>query len=154
MKRTISILTAAVMAMWTGVAAQRDNSMSQEPKKDGMTMMAGMDTTYTGCLEMPGDGRFTLARAVAETHMTTGSMKGSSATQKDMAMTTTTLMLSSTTVNLVKHVGRRVSVSGSLMPAMMPAGAGAMPNEPATFTVKSLKTVSGSCRAPARRSLR
>jgi hypothetical protein len=69
-------------------------------------------------------------------------------------MTTTTLMLSSTTVNLVKHVGRRVSVSGSLMPAMMPAGAGAMPNEPATFTVKSLKTVSGSCRAPARRSLR
>jgi|KBSSwiStaDraftv2_1062776.scaffolds.fasta_scaffold214630_3 hypothetical protein len=154
MKRTISILTAAVMAMWTGVAAQRDSSMSQEPKKDGMTMMAGMDTSYTGCLEMPGDGRFTLARAVAETHMTTGSMKGSSATQKDMAMTTTTLMLSSTTVNLVKHVGRRVSVSGSLMPAMMPAGAGAMPNEPATFTVKSLKTVSGSCRAPARRSLR
>jgi hypothetical protein len=153
MKRTISILTAAVMAMWTGVAAQRDSSMSQEPKKDGMTMMAGMDTTYTGCLEMPGDGRFTLARAVAETHMT-GSMKGSSAKQKDMAMATTTLMLSSTTVNLVKHVGRRVSVSGSLMPAMMPAGASAMPNEPATFTVKSLKTVSGSCRAPARRSVR
>jgi len=154
MKRMISILAAAIMAMWTGVAAQRDSSMSQEPKKDGMTMTNGMDSTYTGCLEMAADGRFTLARAVAETRMTTESMKGSSAKQKDMALTTTTLMLSSTTVNLVKHVGRRVSVSGSLMPAMMPAGTSAMPNAPATFTVTSLKTVSGSCRAPARRSLR
>lgn len=81
MKWMMSILAAAVMTTWTGVAAQSGSSMSQDKKMDGSAKMAGMDATYTGCIEAAGAG-------------------------KDN---------------------------------------GAMAKEPAAFTVKSLRTVSGSC---------
>jgi hypothetical protein len=74
-------------------------------------------------------------------------------TKKEMAMDTmkkdsmmsTTLTLSSTTVEFSKHVGQKVSVTGSLAPKMGSMDQGAMAKEPAALTVKSLKTISGSC---------
>ena len=154
MKWMMSVLAAAVMTTWTGVAAQSGSSMSQDKKMDGSAKMGGMDTTYTGCIETAGAGKFTLAHAVAATDAMVGanSMKEPSP-KKEMAMDTmkkdpmmsTTLTLSSTAVDLSKHVGQKVSVTGSPAPKMAPMDKGAMANEPAAFTVKSLRTVSGSC---------
>ena len=153
MKWTMSVLAAAVMTTWTGVAAQSGSSMSQDKKMDGSAKMGGMDATYTGCIEAAGAGRFTLAHAVAATDaMGANSMKEPS-TKKEMAMETmkkdsmmsTTLMLSSTAVDLGKHVGQKVSITGSVAPKMATMDKGSMAKEPAAFTVESLRTISGSC---------
>jgi hypothetical protein len=92
-----------------------------------------------------------LAHAIVATDaMGANSMKEPS-TKKEMAMDTmkkdsmmsTTLTLSSTAVDLSKHVGQQVSVTGSLEPKMDSMDQGT--KEPAAFTVKSLGTASGSC---------
>jgi ABC-type iron transport system FetAB permease component len=154
MKWMMSILAAAFMTAWAGVAAQSGSSMNQDKKMDGMAKMDAMAATYTGCIEAAGANRFKLAHAVAATGgMAADSMTESSMKKNDMAMDTmktqsmtpTTLALSSTTVDLSKHVGHKVSVTGSLAPQMASMDKGAMAKEPAAFTVKSLKTVSGSC---------
>jgi hypothetical protein len=154
MKWMMSILAAAFMTAWAGVAAQSGSSMNQDKKMDGMAKMDAMDATYTGCIEAVGANRFKLAHAVAATAgMAADSMKESSMKNKDRAMdtmktpsmTSTTLALSSTTLDLSKHVGHKVSVSGSLASQMASMDKGAMAKEPAAFTVRSLKTVSGSC---------
>lgn len=154
MKWTMSILAAAFMTAWAGVAAQSGSSMNQDKKMDSMAKMGGMDVTYTGCIEAAGAGKFTLAHAVAATsRMPDESMTESSMKKNEMAMDTmkkdnmmsTTLALSSTTVDLSKRVGQKVSVTGSLASKMGPTDKGAMAKEPAAFTVKSLRTVSGSC---------
>ena len=154
MKWMMSILAAAFMTTWAGVAAQSGSSMNQDKKMDGMAKIGGMDVTYTGCLEAAGAGKFTLAHAVAVTgRMAADSMKEPSMKKNEMTMDTTkkdnmmssTLTLSSTAVDLSKHLGQKVSVTGSLAPQMTSMDKGAMAKEPAAFTVKSLKTVSGSC---------
>jgi hypothetical protein len=153
MKWMMSILAAAVMTTWMGVAAQSGGPMSQDKNTDGGAKMGGMDATCTGCVEAAGAGKFTLAHAVAATDaMGANSMKEAS-TKKEMAMDTmkkdsmmsTTLTLSSTAVDLSKHVGQKVSVTGSAAPKMAPMDKGTMAKEPAAFNVKSLRTVSGSC---------
>ena len=154
MKWMMSILAAVIMATWTGTAAQSGSAMSQDTKMDSMAKMGGMDATYSGCVEATAPGTFTLVHAVAENgSMAAESMKEPSMKQNEMAMKTmekdnmmsTTLTLSSTAVDLSKHLGQKVSVTGSLTPQMAPMDKGAMAKEPAAFTVKSLKTVSGSC---------
>ena len=151
MKWMISILAAALMTTWMGVAAQSGTAMSQDKKMDAVAKMGGMDATYTGCIEAAGAGKFTLAHAIVATDaMGANSMKEPS-TKKEMAMDTmkkdsmmsSTLTLSSTAVDLSKHVGQQVSVTGSLEPTMRSMDQG--PKEPAAFTVKSLRTASGSC---------
>jgi ABC-type iron transport system FetAB permease component len=154
MKWMMSILTAAFMTTGAGVAAQSGSSMNQDKKMDGMAKMAGMDATYTGCIEAAGSGKFTLAHAVAATGgMAADSMKEPSMKKNEMAtatmkkdtMMSSTLTLSSTTVDLSKHVGQKVSVTGSLAPTMTSMDKGATAKEPAGFTVNSLNRVSGSC---------
>ena len=154
MKWMMSILAAAVMTTWTGVAAQSGSSMSQDRKMDGSAKMGGMDATYTGCIEAAGAGKFTLAHAVpATSHMAADSMKEPPMKKNELAMDTmkkdsmmsTMLTLSSTAVDLGKHVGQKVSVTGSPAPKMGPMDKGAMAKEPTAFIVKSLRTVSGSC---------
>ena len=154
MKWMMSILAAAVMTTWTGIAAQSGSSMSQDRKMDGSAKMGAMDATYTGCIEAAGAGKFTLAHAVAATsHMAADSMKEPPMKKNELAMDTmkkdsmmsTMLTLSSTAVDLSKHVGRKVSVTGSLAPQMASMDKGAMAKEPAGFTVKSLKRVPGAC---------
>jgi hypothetical protein len=136
-----------------GVAAQSGTAMNQDEKMDGGAKMGGMDATYMGCIETAGAGKFTLAHAVAATEtMGANSMKEPS-TKKEMPMDTmkkdsmmsTTLTLSSTAVDLSKHVGQKVSVTGSPAPKMAPMDKGTMAKEAVAFTVKSLRTVSESC---------
>jgi hypothetical protein len=155
MKWMMSILAAAVLTTWTGVAAEPVSSMSQDKETDGTAKMGGMDATYTGCIEAAGAGKFTLAHAaVAPTGDMGANSRKEPSTKNGMAMDTmkkdsamsTTLTLSSTTVDLGRHVGRKVSVTGSLAAKMDPVDKGsAMAKGPAVFTVKSLRTVSGSC---------
>lgn len=154
MKWTMPILAAAFMTAWAGVAAQSSSSMNQDKKLDDSAKMDGMDVTYTGCIEAAGAGKFTLAHAVAATsHMAADTLKEPPMKKNEMAMDTTKkdrimstmLTLSSTAVDLGKHVGQKVSVTGSPAPKMASMDKGAMAKEPAAFTVKSLRTVSGSC---------
>jgi hypothetical protein len=150
MKWMMSILAAAAMTTWMGVAAQSGTAMSQDKTKD--REMGGMDAAYTGCIETAGPGKFTLAHAIATDAMGASMMKEPSTkgemavdTMKKDSMMSTTLTLSSTAVDLSKHVGQKVSVTGSAAPKMTPMDKGAMATEPAAFTVKSLRTVSGTC---------
>jgi hypothetical protein len=153
MKWMMSILAVAVMTTWMGVAAQSDTAMSQDKKMDAGAKMGRIDATYMGCIEAAGVGKFTLAHAVAATDATGANSMKEPSTKKEMAMDTmktdstmsTTLTLSSTAVDLSKHVGQKMSVTGSAAPKMAPMDKGTMAKEPATFTVKSLRTVSGSC---------
>jgi hypothetical protein len=153
MKWTMSILAAAFMTTWAGAVAQSGSSMNQDKTMDGMAKMGGMDVTYTGCLEAAGTGKFTLTHAVAATgSMAAASMKEPSmkkqmakGTMKNDTMSSTALTLSSTAVNLSKHLGQKVSVTGSLAPQMASMDKGAAAKEPPALTVKTLKTVSRSC---------
>jgi hypothetical protein len=152
MKWMMSILAAALMTTWMGVAAQSGTAMSQDKKMAGDAQMGVMETTYTGCIEA-GAGKFTLAHAVAATDAIGANSMKELSTKKEMAVDTmkkdsrmsTTLTLSSTAVDLSKHVGQKVSVTGSAAPKMTPMDKGTMAKEPAVFTVKSLRTASGSC---------
>jgi hypothetical protein len=154
MKWMMSILAAVLVTAWVAIAAQSGGSMNQDKNMDGQAKMGGMEVTYTGCIEAAGAGKFALAHAVEATdRMAAKSMKEPSTKKNEMAtdtmkndnMMSTTLALSSTAIDLSKHLGQKVSVTGSLAPQMTSVGKGTMAKEPAAFTAKSLKAVSGSC---------
>ena len=137
MKWMISTLAVAVMTTWMGVAAQSATAMSQDKKMDGVAKMGRIDATYTGCIEATGVGKFTLAHAVAATEAAGANSMKEPSTKKEMAMDTmkedsmmsTTLTLSSTAVDLSKHIGQKVSVTGSAAPKMAPMDKGTMAKE-------------------------
>jgi len=113
--------------------------------QDKMDKMGGMKpaASYTGCVERSQDGAFTLAHATASTAMRKDSMAKDSMAKDSMAHDSMmkdgmapSLGLSSTSVDLGKHVGHKVTVKGVAGDTM-----GGM----ATFTVKSIKMVGSSC---------
>jgi len=128
--------------------------------QDKMMPSAKMDhemawKTYSGCVERSSDGAFTLAHAmeVKPAHgkdanmkmkdhqaMAKDGMAGESMKDEPMKaepMNGESLALIAGRVDLAKHVGRKVSVSGT-------AKADAMPG-PAAFSVTSVKGLAGSC---------
>jgi hypothetical protein len=133
-------LVAAVLAGSVASGAQ-DGKTS---KMDGMKS----EQSYTGCIERSQDGAFTLAHATAsdavkKQPMAKDSMANGSVAKDPMekgsmmkdAMAPA-LGLSSTSVDLAKHVGHKVTVrgvNGDTMSGM------------ATLTVKSIKMVASSC---------
>jgi hypothetical protein len=125
---------AAVLAI-SAVAGAQDGKMN---KMDGMKS----ETSYTGCIERSAEGAFTLAHAMASDAMMKKPAKASMAKDtmaKDSMMKDSmapALGLSSTAVDLAKHVGHKVTVKGVGGDAM-----GGM----ATFTVKSIKVIAASC---------
>lgn len=164
MKRTMSVIAASLIATWAGVAAQSGGSMSQGGKMEGkmegkMDAMARMDVTYMGCLEATESGTYRLTHAVAEGDGMAGhSMKQEEPMKKDgmageMKKSETmsdSLALTSEAVNLSKHVGRRVSVTGSparkmdMMAKDGMAKDGMAKGSPA-FSVKSMTVIARSC---------
>jgi len=128
---------------------------AQDGKMGKMNGMAH-DQRYTGCIERSQDGGFTLAHAakadgamkkpMARDSMTTESMTKDSMAKDSMAkdpmakdsMMTDAMALgvAGTGVDLAKHVGHKVTVTG--------VSGGSM-NGMATFTVKSVKMVAASC---------
>ena len=133
-------LVAVVLALSAAASAQ-DHKM--DDKMDKMKS----ETSYTGCIERSPDGAFTLGHAMAsgtsEKSMAKDSMAKGTMAKDSMAHDSMmkdamapALGLSSTSVDLAKHVGHKVTVKGASGDTM-----GAM----TTFTVKSLKMVASSC---------
>ena len=130
---------AAVIAV-SAVAGAQDHKMD-----DKMNKMHS-ETSYTGCIERSPNGAFTLGHAMASGDMKKSMGKESMAKESmakdsmahDSMMkdgTGSTIGLTSTSVDLAKHVGHKVTVKGV---------AGDMMGDMATFTVKSIKMI-GSC---------
>ena len=126
-----SVAVVVAMVLSVAVAAQSGGTMAKGDK------MATKDATHTGCIEAgSAPGTFTLTHLSADDHMAKDAMKKDTMTKESMskgAMATPTLNLTSTSVDLSKHLGHKVSVTGSHDKATSP------------FTVKSLKMVAASC---------
>lgn len=127
-----------VMCCGLAVLALSVSAGAQDHKMDHMKS----EMTYTGCLERSPDGAVTLAHAMALNGAPKKSMSKDAAAHDSMSMDSMkdsmapTLMLSSTSVDLAKHVGHKVTIKGVTGDAM-----GGM----TTFTVKSMKMVASSC---------
>ena len=151
MKWMISSAVIVAVALSVGVGAQSGGAMAKDEQ------MGKMETkTYTGCVAAGADtGTFTLTHVMAaDDHMGKDAMKkdtmkkdtmSKDAMKKDSmgkdnmahdTMASTTMTVSSTSVDLAKHIGHKVTVTGS---------SDAMGKNMSAFTVKSLKMVSASC---------
>ena len=134
---SVAMLVAVVLPVAAGA---QSGTMAKGDKMDKMEMK---DATYTGCIEAGGtSGTFVLTH-VADDHMAKDAMS------KDTMATT--LTLSSTSVDLSKHVGHKVSVTGSPAHGKMDAmgkdtmAKDGMAKDGSTLTVRSLKMVAASC---------
>lgn len=125
----MKVLNASIAAMCVGVFSAGIHAQSGGQMKP-MAPMApmAMDVTYTGCVE---------AGKTPQTYML-------SHAAKDAMMEPATLNLTGTSVDLSKHVGHKVSVTG--MPVMA-TSKDKMDKMPSSFTVTSLKMISGSCKS-------
>jgi hypothetical protein len=155
--RTNWILSTAVsMAVTAAVGAQSAPAMATPAQGDNTTV------TYTGCVESVNHGAaFLLTRVdrigadsmrgdVAMKHPDTA-MKGEAAKTMQHEQTPTTddkmdakaskSFALAGSANLSKHVGQKVSVTGSLSDGSM----GTMRQEGSTLTVKMLKVIAKSC---------
>jgi hypothetical protein len=92
--------------------------------------------TYTGCVERAAAGHYTLSHVTPADAMTHEPMKQDAMGPMKDSMAPEALGLSSSSINLNRHVGHKVSVSGTQGDAMSGV---------TTFTVKSLKMVAKSC---------
>ena len=138
----------AVVFAVSAVAGAQDHKMDDKMNKTKSEM------SYTGCIERSPDGAFTLGHAMASSTTTKKSMAAGDSMAKDsMAKDATakdsmahdsmmkdamasTLGLASTSVDLAKYVGHKVTVKGVASDTM-----GGL----ATFNVKSIKMVGSSC---------
>jgi hypothetical protein len=152
---SVAVLVAAELSV--GAAAQSSGTMGKGDKMDKMKMK---DTTYTGCVEAGSEpGSFALTHLAADDHMgkdamrkdTMGddTMKNDTMAKDSMskgAMAPTALSVTSSSVNLSKHLGHTVSVTGSPVHGKMDTmGKGTIGKGASAFTVKSLKMVAASC---------
>jgi pentapeptide MXKDX repeat protein len=120
-----------------------------------MDKMAMKDATYTGCVEAGGaPSSFMLTHLAADDHMGTDAMKKDTLKKDTMAkdgmskdaMAPTTWSLASSSVDLSKHVGHKVTVTGSPAQSTMDAmGKDLMGKSAPVFTVTALKMVAASC---------
>ena len=139
---SVAMLVAFVLPVVAGALS------GTTAKGDKMDKMEMKDATYTGCIEVGSTaGTFTLTH-VADDHMAKDAMKKDTMGKDTMA---TTLTLSSTSVDLSKHVGHKVSVTGSAAHGKMDAmgkdtmAKDGMAKDGSTLTVRSLKMVAASC---------
>jgi len=116
---------------------------AQDHKMDDKMNKMKSEMSYTGCIERSPDGGFTLGHAMASSATTKESMAKDAMAKDSMAHDSmmkdamaSTLGLASTSVDLAKHVGHKVTVKGVAGDTM-----GGM----ATLNVKSIKMVGASC---------
>jgi len=128
------------------VVSQSGGAAANGGKMDKMAMK---DTTYTGCVEAGGaPSRFMLTHLAADDHMGKDAMKKDTMAKDGMskdAMAPTMWSLASS-VDLSKHLGHKVTVTGSPAQGKMDTmGKYAMGKGAPVFTVTSLKMVEASC---------
>ena len=138
-----NVMCCGFVAMVVALSAVAGAQDKMDDKMDKMKS----ETSYTGCIERSTDGAFTLGHAmasgtskksVAKDAMAKGTMAKDSMAHDAMMKDgmASTLGLASTSVDLGRHVGHKVTVTGVAGDTM-----GGM----ATFTVKSIKMVGSSC---------
>lgn len=152
---SVAVLIAAVSSVALG--AQSGGTMAKGDKLDKMEMM---DANYTGCVEAGRTaGIFMLTHVATADHMGKDVMKKDAVAKDTMAkdamakdgmshesMVPTTLTLTGSSVDLSKHLGHKVSITGSLAHEKMDAmEKGTLGKSTFTFTVKSLKTIAATC---------
>jgi hypothetical protein len=133
-----NVMSAVLAAAWSvAVVAQTGGTMDKSQSMDKMPTQV----TYIGCLEAgSAAGTFTLTHADRMNDAMKKDAMAKGAIRHDM-MVSTSLNLASSSVDLSKNVGRKVSVTGSAS-AMHKREAGM---DGSTFTVKTLKRVAASC---------
>ena len=151
----VAILVAAVSSV--AVGAQSGSTMAKGDKVDKSEMM---DASHTGCIEAgSAAGTFMLTHVATADHMGKDMMKKDAMAKDTMAedamakdgmshesMAPTTLTLTGSSVDLSKHLGHKVSVTGSLAHEKMDAmEKDTMSKSTSTFTVKSLKMIAATC---------
>ncbi len=160
MKWSTSIVAILVAVSSMTVGAQSGGTMAKGDKMDKMEMM---DANYTGCIEAGrAAGTFMLTHVATADHVGKDMMKKDAmahdtkvtmtkdAMAKDGmshgAMAPTSLTLTGSSVDLRKHVGHKVSLTGSLPHEKMDAmEKGTMGKSTSPFTVKSLKMIAATC---------
>ena len=158
-------LIAAMLSVT--VAAQSGGTSANGGKMDKMAMK---DTTYTGCVEAgSAPTSFMLTHLAADDHMGKDAMKKDAMTKDTMkkdtmkkdtmakdamskdTMAPTTWSLASSSVDLSRHVGHKVTVTGAPAQSKMDAmgkdamGKDAMGKSAPVFNVTALKMVAASC---------
>ena len=150
---SVAMLVAVVLPAAVGA---QSGTMA---KGDTMDKMKMKDATYTGCIEAgTAAGTFMLTHVAADVMgkdaMKKDTMKKDTMAKDTMskeAMAPTALTLSSSSVDLSKHMGHKVSITGSAAHGKMDAmgkdtmAKDAMMKDASAFTVKSLKMVAASC---------
>ena len=142
--------TAFVVVAVSAAASAQSGKDMNEPKMSG-----NMNMTYTGCLEAVNHGGAYLLTHVGDDHQTM--MHDDAMMKSDLAMAKKDGPLASSEMHgdhmmpravaltgrsdLRKHVGQKVTVTGSLSHGMSEA----MPDDRDTLTVASLKVVAKSC---------
>jgi len=144
----VVLLIAAAVPVAVGA---QSGTMANDDKMDKMKMK---DATYNGCIEAgTAAGTFMLTHVVTD-HMGKEAMNKDTMAKDTMSkdtMAPTTLTLTSSSVDLSKHLGHRVSVTGAAAGGTMDAmgketsAKDAMTKGASAFTVKSLKMVAASC---------
>ena len=142
-----AIAAALAIAAGVGIHAQ-DKPMDKMPMKADKMSTKAKETTYTGCVDRSASGQFSLTHAMAVDAMKMSKdkmakdmdkkpmAKDAKDTMAKESMASDMLSLSSTSVDLSKHVGHKVSVKGMSGDAM-----GGTP----IFTVKTVKMLADSC---------
>src|SRR5690606_38243797 len=138
-KPAITILTLAALGHVT----------SAQSGGDRMAGPMSKSKTYVGCVVAGASaGTFTLTQDAADMGMDKDAM-GDSAMGKDMgkeAMTVTKLAISSKTIDLSRHVGHTVSVTGDdRATSMGMAKEGEMGKGTPAVSITSIKTIAESC---------
>jgi hypothetical protein len=140
-----NVMCGGFVAMVLGVSAVAG---AQDHKMDNKMNTMKSEMSYTGCVERSPDGGFALGHAMASSATTKKSVARDSMEKESMAKDSmahdsmmkdamaSTLGLASTSVDLAKHVGHKVTVKGVAGDTM-----GGM----ATLNVKSIKMVGASC---------
>ena len=145
MNRTI--ISACIAFALTAAIGAQDKRMSME-KMDHMVT----EKAYSGCVESSNTGSYTLTHSMVadaknsmktadsmkkdDPMMKTDSMKKDDAMAHDTMAPESLALSAAAGVNLRKHVGHKVTVTGT---------DGDSTNGMATFTVKSVKMIAGSC---------
>jgi hypothetical protein len=127
----LTILVAAAMSVAVGAQSGGDK----------MDKSISTEKTYTGCVEAgSAAGSFTLTHVTADT--------GKDTVKKDSmgkdAMAPSTLTIAGTEVDLSKHVGHKVSVTGAEDKRETEKSVAVAKGIPA-FTVQSLRMIATSC---------
>jgi hypothetical protein len=153
MKCSMSGVLVLIAGVWPVAAgAQSGGTMATA---DNMAKMQMMVTSYTGCIEAGSVGdAFTLTHLKQADRPSKQSMKMDSMPKDTMAkdtmnhdsMAPAALILSGSPVDLRKHLGHKVTVSGSLAHEKKDAmEQGTMDKAAPMFTVTSLKMVATTC---------